>query len=554
MSQQKPIGKLLKELGFITEEQIEVALEVQKVHRKFIGEILQDLDFITSDEIARAVALQSRLEYIDLDMVVPKMEVLKLVPKDFAISTPLLPIDLKDDNTIVVAVENPNDLNVYDYINRITRKKVKFVISDKNKIAKYAQLYYYQLEHPIEKYIEDMIKTATEGKEIDIVKFIDLILHNAVKDRATDIHITPEPYTTHIFYRIDGVLKHCFAVPQRLHSSMVSRIKIVSSLNIAEQRLPQDGGFSFSFLETDYDVRVSTLPTNHGENIVLRLLTKNSSLFNLQNLGFENEYVKKIEYYFKKPYGIVLVVGPTGSGKTTTLYSALRKIDSLEKNVLTVEDPIEYRFTFIKQSQVNEKAGYTFAKAIKTFMRQDPDVMLVGEIRDEETAELAVRASITGHLVLSTLHTNDAPSTVSRLEDLGLKSYMIAEGLLAIIAQRLVRKLCENCKEKKVYTKDELKKFGFTDRLLEKIESEEIVIYEKRGCEHCRHTGYIGRLAIAELMEISKEIKELIVEGKSTIDIEKKAIEEGMRSLREDALLKVLRGETSLEEVDRVVG
>ena len=549
----KPIGKLLEELGFITQEQIKVALDVQKAHPKLLGEILQELDFVTSDEIARAISIQNHLEYVDLDTVVPDIEALKLVPKNFAISSLILPLYLKDENVLVVAVENPNDLNVYDYLVKTTKKHIKFVISDKNKIAKYAQLFYYQLENPIEERIEKIIKQAASGEEIDVVSFVDLIMQNGVKDRATDIHITPEQYTTHIFYRIDGVLNHYYAIPSSFHPSIVSRIKILSSLNIAEQRVPQDGGFSFNFLETDYDVRVSTLPTNHGENIVMRLLTKNATLFNIYNLGFEEDYVKKIEHYFSKPFGIILVTGPTGSGKTTTLYSALRKINNLEKNVLTVEDPIEYRFTFIKQSQVNSKAGYTFATAIRTFMRQDPDVMLVGEIRDEETAELAVRASITGHLVLSTLHTNDAVSTIARMEDLGLKSYMIAEGLLLVISQRLVRKLCNFCKKEIEISKDEFKSYGFTDKELENL-NETIKIYEKVGCEHCRFTGYSGRTSIAEFLEIDKDIKEMIIDGKSSLEIEELARSKGMRSLKMDALLKILKGVTSLEELKRVIG
>ncbi|WP_281951520.1 GspE/PulE family protein [Nitrosophilus kaiyonis] len=549
----KPIGKLLEELGFINEEQIKVALDVQKAHPKLLGEILQELDFVTSDEIARAIALQSKLEYIDLDTVVPDNNALKLVPKDFALSSLTLPLKIENDSVLIIAVENPNDLNVYDYLTRTTKKQIKFVISDKNKIAKYTQLFYYQLENPIEARIEKMIKETASGREIDVVSFVDLVLQNGVKDRATDIHITPEENTTHIFYRIDGVLNHYFAIPSFLHPSIVSRIKILSSLNIAEQRIPQDGGFAFNFLETDYDVRVSTLPTNYGENIVMRMLTKNASLFNINNLGFEEDYVKKIEYYFSKPFGIILVTGPTGSGKTTTLYSALRKINTLEKNVLSVEDPIEYRFTFIKQSQVNVKAGYTFATAIKTFMRQDPDVMLVGEIRDEETAELAIRASITGHLVLSTLHTNDAVSTVSRMEDLGLKSYMIAEGLLLVISQRLVRKLCNYCKKEIEISKKDLLNYGFSEKDIENLD-DNLKIYEKVGCEHCRFTGYNGRISIAEFLEIDKDIKEMIVSGKSSLEIESKAREKGMRPLRMDALIKVLKGITTLEEIKRVVG
>jgi type IV pilus assembly protein PilB len=544
----KPLGELLKELGYITEEQIQIALQVQKVYpNKLLGEILQELDFVTSDEIARAIAIQNNLEYIDLDNIIPEKEALLLVPKDFAISTPLLPIKTEGD-TLFVAIDNPNDLSVYDYLIKTTGKKVKFLIGDKNKIAKYALLYYYQLENPIEKRINEIIKS----NQPDVIKLIDLIIQNAIKDRATDIHITPEILTTHVFFRIDGVLHHYYAMPKHLHAQIISRIKILASLNIAEQRIPQDGGFEFEFLNTAYDIRVSTLPTKKGENIVLRVLNKNATLFNIYNLGFEKDYIEKIEYYFAKPYGIILITGPTGSGKTTTLYSALRKINPIEKNILTIEDPIEYRFTFIKQSEVNLKAGYTFSKAIKAFMRQDPDVMLIGEIRDEETAELAIRASITGHLVLSTLHTNNAVSAVSRLEDMNIKTYMIAEGLLLVISQRLVRKLCPYCKKKTIIKKDELLHYGFNEEEIKNLD-EELEIYQKNGCEKCKNTGYIGRVAVAELLEVDKEIKKMIVEGKSTLEIEKTAREKGMRTLKEDTLIKILKGITTLEELKRVI-
>ena len=544
----KPVGELLIELGYITQEHIKIALQVQKIYPdKLLGEILQELDFVTPDEIARAIALQNNLEYVDLDSVIPEQDALLLVPKEVAISIPLLPIKVEND-TLYVAIDNPNDINVYDNLIKITGKKIRFLIGSRDKIAKYALLYYYQLENPIEKQIENIIYSDNP----DVVKLIDLIIQNAIKDRTTDIHITPEIVTTHVFFRIDGVLHHYYVLPKTLHPQIISRIKILAGLNIAEQRLPQDGGFEFEFLKNAYDIRVSTLPTKKGENIVLRILNKNATLFNIYNLGFEKDYIEKIETYFAKPYGMILITGPTGSGKTTTLYSALRKINPIEKNILTVEDPIEYRFTFIKQSEVNVKGGYTFAKAIKAFMRQDPDVMLIGEIRDEETAELAIRASITGQLVLSTLHTNNAVSAISRLEDMGIKAYMIAEGLILVISQRLVRKLCPYCKQKTKIDKSVLLNYGFDENEIKNLD-EEIEIYQKVGCEKCNYTGYLGRLAVAEMLEVDKEIKKMIVEGKSTIEIEKRAREKGMRILKEDALIKILKGITTLEELKRVI-
>ena len=550
MAQNRPIGQLLLELGFITEEQIKVALDVQKAHPKFFGEILEDLDFVTSAEIAEAIALQNGLEYIDLENIVPNEEALALIPKNVAISKNILPLNI-DEETFTVATQEINDLMTLDYLRKISKRNVKLVVADKKAIARYAEIFYYQLENPIEAEIEQIVQRALENKDVDIPHLVDLILNSGIKDRATDIHISPESMATHVFFRIDGVLQHYYSLPLILHQQIVARIKILSELDISEQRKPQDGAFSYAFLNEEFDLRVSTLPTNFGENIVMRLLGKNTSLFNLKHLGLNEENTEKVERYFQKPYGIILIVGPTGSGKTTTLYSALRKINSLKKNVMTIEDPIEYRFSFIRQTQLNVKAGYTFDAAIRSFMRQDPDVMLVGEIRDEETAELAVRASITGHLVLSTLHTNDAVGTIPRLSDLKIPSYLIGSGLLAIIAQRLVRKLCPYCKEKMELTPEEIEARGIPQSFLQKYP--QYTLYRAKGCKHCRNTGYNGRIAIVEILEVDKTIEALITQGASTQEIEHQAIKNGMRLLHEDGFEKVLQGITTIEEIRRVV-
>ncbi len=550
MAQNKPIGQLLKELGFITEEQIQVALQVQKANPKFLGEILEELDFVTSAEIAEAIAIQHGLEYIEIEQIVPSEEALKIVPKEIAISKNILPISI-DNETFVVATQEVNDIMTMDYLQKLSKRNVKFVVGDKKAIARYVEIYYYQLENPIEKEIDEMIERALQNREIDIPHLVDLFLNSAIKDKATDIHITPEKSATHVFFRIDGVLNHYYSLPLRLHNQIVARIKIISELDISEQRKPQDGAFSYNFLNEEFDLRVSTLPTNHGENIVLRLLGKNASLFNLSHLGLNETNTKKVEHFFQKPYGIILIVGPTGSGKTTTLYSALRKIDSLKKNVLTIEDPIEYRFSFIKQTQLNTKAGYTFDAAIRSFMRQDPDVMLVGEIRDEATAELAVRASITGHLVLSTLHTNNAVGTIPRLEDLKIPSYLIASGLVAVIAQRLVRKLCNRCKQTTQIDMQEFQKRGITEEFLAKYPNYQL--YKPVGCEHCRNTGYNGRNAIVEILEVNDSIEALITKQASSQEIFEEAKRNGMVPLKFDGYEKVLLGITTFEEIDRVV-
>lgn len=550
MANKKPLGELLVDLGFLKKEQLEIALDVQKANPKFLGEILQDLNFVTSEEFAEAIALQNSLEFINVESTIPCDEALKLVPHNIAKSLNVLPIKV-DRDILMVATGEVNDLKTYDYIRKVSHRQVKFVVGDKRAISRYTEIYYYQLDNPIEAEVKAIVKKVTEGQEADTPHLVDLFLNNAIKDRVTDIHITPEGKVSHVFYRIDGVLQHYYSLPGKLHQQITARIKILSDLDISEQRKPQDGAFSYSFFNEQFDLRVSTLPTHYGENIVMRLLGRNTSLFNLTNLGLSEENSKKIEKYFSKPYGVILVVGPTGSGKTTTLYSALRKVDSLKKNVMTIEDPIEYKFSFVKQTQLNEKAGYNYHAAIRAFMRQDPDVMLVGEIRDEETAELAVRASITGHLVLSTLHTNDAVGTIPRLGDLNIPAYLIGSGLLAVIAQRLIRKLCPDCKVPIEKNTEELLEMGISKRVIEQCK--EPTLFEAKGCSMCRGTGYNGRQAIVEILEIDEEIDDLIVANSTTLKISNVAHDKGMYSMKEDGYLKVLNGVTSFDEIARVV-
>lgn len=546
----KPIGKLLEEFGYINQDQIKVALDVQNANPKFFGEILQDLDFVTSGEVAEAIAKQSNLEYINIEHVVPSSEALMMIPQNVAKARNILPISV-DDTTLVVATQDINDIATLDYLRKISRRDIKYVVGDKKSIARYAEIFYYHLSNPIEAEIAEMVKRALDNAEVNIPRLVDLILNSAIKDRVTDIHITPGSSATHVFYRIDGVLQHYYSLPLKLHLQLVARIKILSNLDISEQRRPQDGSFSYEFLNEIFDLRISSLPTNYGENIVMRLLGKNASLFSLTHLGLTEKNSAKIEKYFSKPYGIILIVGPTGSGKTTTLYSALRKVNSLKKNVLTIEDPIEYKFSFIKQTQLNEKAGYNFNTAIRAFMRQDPDVILVGEIRDTETAELAVRASITGHLVLSTLHTNDAIGTIPRLNDLKIPPYLIGSGLLAVIAQRLIRKLCQNCKVPVLKSREELIENGVPEHVLDSYAT--YSFYDAVGCDHCRGTGYSGRQAIVEILEVDKDIEIMITAGETTQDILRVAQKKGMNTMKDDGYVKAIFGITTIEEIHRVV-
>ncbi|WP_457639305.1 GspE/PulE family protein [Persephonella sp.] len=559
MANRKPLGQLLKELGYITEEQIEVALEVQRVKGGLFGEILQYLSFVSPREVAEAIAHQSGKPFIDLSEYPPTKEALRLIDKNMASQFKILPFNV-EDNKLYLAMADPYDINAVDIVKRRTGMEVLVYVADTETLQKTIEIQYFLLEKPIDEEIKELIeRSKTGGIGAEVPRFVELILNQAIIERATDIHISPEDLASHIFYRIDGIMQHYYAFPKELHGPVVSRIKVMAGMDIAEQRLPQDGSFSHEFFNESYDLRVSTIPTAYGENVVIRVLSKNLSLFNLKSLGFEEEILRQLEEEFLKPQGIVLVTGPTGSGKTTTLYAALRRINALKRNILTAEDPIEYKFPFIKQTQVNEKAGYTFARAIRHFLRQDPDVILVGEIRDEETAEMAMRASITGHLVLSTLHTNDAVSAIPRLIDMNIKDYMVASGVSAITAQRLVRKICTFCREEKKVKAEELKKYGFEEESIKRfaeIESleEEVSVFYGKGCEHCKGTGYLGRTVIAELLKIDQHIADLIVKGATSLAIMEKAREKGMWTLKEDGLIKVLKGVTTPEEVKRVVG
>lgn len=548
---QIPIGKLLQDAGYITQEQIDVALNVQKSQRLLVGEILQNLDFVTGTEIAIAVAKQYGYEYVDLDSQYISDDALSQIPFEMAQAKNILPIGT-EYNELIVAVDTVTDYDTIDFIKRTVSIPIRLVVADRNKIKQKIELKYYQFHNPIDQQIEQAVDSFLAGEEVDIVELLKLFLNDAIKDNATDIHFTPDQEVLYVFYRVDGVLHLSYTLPRVAMQQLFSRIKILSKMDISEQRLPQDGGFSHEFIGSNFDLRVSTIPTDHGENIVMRLLSSSSFGFNLTDLGFSQDEIDLLKDTFNKPYGIVLVTGPTGSGKTTTLYSMLRHINFIEKNIITVEDPIEYKFSFIRQTEVNTKAGYTFDNAIRHFMRQDPDAMLIGEMRDEQTAELALRAAITGHLVLTTLHTNDAVGAIPRLLDLGIKDYLISSSVLAILAQRLIRKLCVACKEVITMSREELIGEGIDPELLDS-NIEEFYISKEVGCNQCKNSGYKGREAVLEILEITDEVKEMINKNNSPLEIYNAARRNGMRSLRQNALRKVIEGKTSLNELKRVI-
>lgn len=541
MTEQKRLGEFLLEAGIVSTKQIEVALSVQKSQKIFLGEILQNLNFVTAEEIAHVIAQQQDLPFVDIEQIPIQAEALRIISKELALEKKILPIEINDDFFTIAAIDT-TDITRTDYLEKLSNRKIDYLICDREKLSNMIELHYYQLDNPIQERIEKMITLSSEN--IDIIEFLDLLVHYAIKNRATDIHITPDAYVVHVFYRIDGVLQHNFAFDLTLHSKIVSRIKILSNLDISEQRLPQDGGFSLNFLDQDYDLRISTLPTSQGENVVLRILTSRGSLFGLESLGLGAENLNTLKDTFAKPHGMILVTGPTGSGKTTTLYSALREMDALSKNIITVEDPIEYRFSFVKQTEINSKTGYDFSKAIRHFMRQDPDVMLIGEIRDEETAKLALRASITGHLVLSTLHANSAVATIPRLYDMDIEADLLATTLHAVIAQRLIRRVCKSCS----------KKVNVPSKLLDLSGNETYDIYEANdsGCERCNYTGYLGRSAIVEVLNIDESLKILISDKASVLSIKEQARKNGFVPMRVHAVSKVLDGTTTLAEINRV--
>lgn len=547
------IGEMLKSTGVISEEQIEAALHVQKVTKEAIGEIFVRLNFITDDELARAVALQNDLEYVDLDSYIPDKEVLKLIDKDFAMFNMVLPLKIENDFLIVVTAW-PNDGEILEYLEQNSEHPIRFAVSDSKAIARYVQFYYEQLDYSIESQVNDLIELSTQHKEIDIKNFVDLIINNAIKDRVTDIHITPEHLTSHIFYRIDGVLKHCYSIPTSLFEHVVLRIKVLSQLDIAQHLLPQDGEFDFDFLQSNYNIRVSTIPTINGEKLALRLMPENFRLYTLENLGFDSDLSDYISQNLRKTSGIILLVGSSGSGKTTTLYAMLRKIDILKRNVICVEEPVEYHLPFINQIQVNTNSKYTFDKALHHIARQDPDVIAIGEILDDVTAKLAIRSSATGHLILSTFSASSSVSAISRLNDFGVDKNLLADGLLTIVSQKLLRKLCDECKEELIIPKDELlKHFGDLHEIILSLPNDNIKIYKENGCKHCRESGYIGRTAVVELLHVDEQVRDMIEYGNSATEIEHYINKTSNTGIKNDALKKVLNGITSLEEVERLI-
>ncbi|HZW36310.1 MAG TPA: type IV-A pilus assembly ATPase PilB [Candidatus Deferrimicrobiaceae bacterium] len=546
--------------NLITPEQLRHALDSQKKTKERIGTVLVKAGFIKEQELLAFLGRQFNIPAVDLSKYEINAEVVRLLPEEMVQKHMALPIN-RVGAKLIVAVADPSNMAIIDAIGFKTGYAVELVLASEKDITTAINKHFDQsmdfkdiiseLDEDLEVVREDDLDAGDLERGVDdapVVKLANFVLTDAIKRRASDIHIEPYEKEFRVRYRVDGVLYEVMRPPLKLRNALSSRLKIMSSLDIAERRLPQDGRIKLKVGKgREMDFRVSVLPTIHGEKIVLRLLDKASLELDMTKLGFETDPLKDFQEAIHRPYGMILVTGPTGSGKTTTLYSALADLNKTTDNISTAEDPVEYNFAGINQVQIKEEIGLTFAAALRSFLRQDPDIIMVGEIRDYETAEIGVKAALTGHLVLSTLHTNDAPSTVTRLLNMGIEPFLVSSSLNLILAQRLARRICANCKqEAKIPPKVLLDAGMRTERLKHARPA------RGKGCDDCNGTGFRGRVALYEVMPVKEEIKELILRGGSAIDVKREAVRLGMKTLRQSGLSKLEEGVTTLEEVLRV--
>jgi type II secretion system protein E len=559
-NQEKQLGQLLVTQGKLDVDDLEVALREHHKSGERLGTILSKMGMVNEEDVLRALAEQLQLPFIKLSEHQIRKEVIERIPAKLVNHYHLVPFE-QFNGTMRVAVADPLDIHMLDDLRLMLKLEVEPVVSSPKEITDAIKKYYGIGAATVEELMEDRgTETAIDverniedidemAEDASIVRFVNQIIAEAMSDRATDIHVEPLEQELRIRYRIDGMLYEAAIPPsiKRFQSAIISRVKIMADLNIAERRLPQDGKIKVKMADKEYDLRVSTVPTPYGESIAIRILSRDSELISLDKLGLDAHNAGLLRVMIQKPHGILFVTGPTGSGKSTTLYASLSEINKVDKKILTVEDPIEYRILGVTQVQVQEHIDLTFKHVLRSFLRQDPDVIMVGETRDPETASTAVQAALTGHLVFSTLHTNDAAGAVSRLLDMGIEPFLIASSLEGLIAQRLVRVLCPNCKQPFQPGPEVLARLS-----LSRLDTTGAIFMKPTGCEKCRYTGFRGRTAIYEIIKITEELKKLIVERQPSNVLKKQSLSEGMRTIREDGWIKVRAGVTTIDEVLRV--
>jgi type IV pilus assembly protein PilB len=545
------ISDVIVEMGFVPRERVDAAVGEGKETGRSPEHVLLESGALTREQLARALAQRFGLHHVDLDKFKPDLSALNLISPNVARRLNAVPIGVTEDGVLMVAVSDPSNVLALDDLKLMTRHELQPVVASPDDIQGVIGRMS-RLDEAVAEAVEEGEEELPEEIEIresavegPVIKLVNSIIAQAVEDGASDIHFEPDGRDMRVRFRVDGVLRESTRIPRRMIPGVISRVKIMADLNIAERRLPQDGRVSRTVDGHAIDVRVVTMPRVDGEGVVMRILDQQQALIGLDSLGMAERTRADFEAGFRRPYGAVLVSGPTGSGKSTTLYAALNEINSPERNIITIEDPVEYQIPGINQLQVNIKAGLTFANGLKSMLRADPDVIMVGEIRDVDTAKIAVESALTGHLVLSTLHTNDAPSAISRLTEMGIEPFLTSSAISTVVAQRLVRRLCTHCKKRTMLSVSSLEKAGFNVAF-------DLEAYEPAGCNRCGGTGYRGRIGLYEVMTMSDALRELTVERASADEIRNAAVAEGMRPLRADGFEKVQNGITSISEVARV--
>ena len=572
MQKTEAIGEVFIRLGLISKDQLDQAIEKQKLLRRqeSLGDVLVSMGFITEKDRVRGLGDQWGVPFIDVTDLEVESSVIKLVAQNVARKLKVLPV-AKKNGKLTLAMKNPLDIFAIDEIRMMTGIDVEPAIAAEEDIIN-AISRLYQAQVNVSDQVDNVIKEFETGdidftsgdsedeedisieqlrelsEEAPVIKLANLIISRAIGDGASDIHIEPGKSNVRIRLRVDGILHEVMHVPKKVQASLISRVKIMAEMDIATKRSPQDGRIGAVIDGRQFDFRVSTLPSVHGEKVVLRILDKSAISIGLHKLGLLPETLERFETVISRAYGIILVTGPTGSGKSTTLYSVLRKLNSGEENIVTIEDPVEYEVEGLTQVQINPRAGLTFATGLRTMLRQDPDIAMVGEIRDAETAIMATEAALTGHLVLSTLHTNDAPGALTRLVEMGIEPFLIASSVVGVLAQRLVRLACAKCKEQYQPPSDAVRRLG-----IEHEGDTRVTFYRGRGCDACRGTGYKGRIGVYELMLVDDRVRDLVLQKSSSHLIRETAIESGMKTLKDDAIAKILLGQTTLEECLRVI-